>query len=71
MDSLICAYGRYDINKQNAKKAGCSDEMKKLVKKIKKALLEDFKMTGEEALELYQTKDRDEYTVKLYERMNR
>ena len=45
--------------------------MKKLVKKIKKALLEDFKMTGEEALELYQTKDRDEYTVKLYERMNR
>ena len=59
------------MNKQNEKKAGCSDEMKKLVKKIKKALLEDFKMTGEEALELYQTKDRDEYTVKLYERMNR
>ena len=69
MDSLVCAYGRYDINKKNAKQAGCGDEMKKLGKKITKTLLADFDMTGEEALALYQTEDRDEYTVMLHEKL--
>jgi len=69
LDSLVCAYGRYDINKQYAKEYGCEKELETIGGKILKALLKDYDMTGEEALQLYENKNRDEYTVQLHKKL--
>ena len=37
--------------------------------KIIKALLKDYDMTGDEALDIYQTRKRDDYTVKLHQKL--
>ena len=34
-----------------------------------KALLTDYDMTGEEALELYQIKKRDDYSIQLHKKL--
>lgn len=69
LDNLICAYGRYELNKQKAEEAGCSVEYEAIGGKIIKSLLEDYDMTGEEALQMYQSKNRKEYTLKLHEKL--
>lgn len=69
LDNLICAYGRYDLNKEKAQEAECSEEYEQLGGKIIKSLLEDYDMTGEEALEMYQSKNRKEYTLKLHAKL--
>lgn len=69
LDNLICAYGRYNGNKQAAEDANCGAEYEQLGGKIIKSLLEDYDMTGEEALELYNSKNRKEYTLKLHAKL--
>ncbi len=69
LDNLICAYGRYDLNKQKAEDANCSVEYGQLGGKIIKALLEDYDMTGEEALQMYNAKNRKEYTLQLHTKL--
>lgn len=69
LDNLICAYGRYDLNKQKAEDANCSVEYGQLGGKIIKALLEDYDMTGEEALQMYNAKNRKEYTLQLHAKL--
>lgn len=68
-DSLVCAYGRYDLNKKYAKEYDCEKELEQLGGKIIKTLLADYDMTGEEALELYRMKDRDDYTIELHKKL--
>lgn len=69
LDNLICAYGRYDLNKQKAEDANCSVEYGQIGGKIIKALLEDYDMTGEEALQMYNAKNRKEYTLQLHAKL--
>ncbi len=37
--------------------------------RLSKALLKDYDMTGDEALDIYQTRKRDDYTVKLHQKL--
>ncbi|MCI7105321.1 MAG: hypothetical protein MR943_05430 [Lachnobacterium sp.] len=69
LDNLICAYGRYDLNKQKAQDYNCSVEYEQLGGKIIKSLLEDYDMTGEEALQMYNAKNRKEYTLQLHAKL--
>lgn len=68
-DSLVCAYGRYELNKKYAKEYDCENELEQIGGKIIKTLLAEYDMTGEEALELYQMKKRDDYTVELHKKL--
>ena len=61
--------GGYDLNQKNAKEYGCEDQLEKIGGKIIKALLKDYDMTGDEALDIYQTRKRDDYTVKLHQKL--
>lgn len=67
LDSLISAAGRVEINDDNALTFDCAGEMGVLKDGIIVELKEQFNMTYEEAIELYQLTeiDRDEYTVEL------
>lgn len=67
LDALICACGRCEINLANAKIYEFEPELEELKGKIVTTLLQQYDMTGEEALELYQSKTRKEYTLKLQE----
>lgn len=68
-DSLVCAYGRCDVNRKYADEYDCEKELEEMSGKILKILLKEYDMTGEEALELYQIKNRDEYTVELLKKL--
>lgn len=68
-DALVCAYGRYDLNKDRAEEYNCSKELDTLGKKIKKALKKEYKMSGKEALTIYNAKNREAYTRLLQERI--
>lgn len=69
LDNLVCAYGRYSLNKQKAEEANCNVEYEQLGGKIIKSLLEDYDMTGEEALKMYGAKNRKEYTLQLHAKL--
>ena len=69
LDSLVCAYGRYQVNLPYAKEYDCEPQMEALKKKILKALKKDFSMTEKEAAELYRIKNRDDYTIQLREKL--
>ena len=69
LDNLICAYGRYNLNKQKAEEADCNVEYEQLGGKIIKSLLEDYDMTGDEALKMYGAKNRKEYTLQLHAKL--
>ncbi|MDD6480971.1 MAG: hypothetical protein PUF65_01660 [Lachnospiraceae bacterium] len=69
LDSLVCAYGRCGINEKSAKEFDCEKEVEKLRGKIVEALLAEYNMTGEEAQTLYDSKNRDVYTVELQKKI--
>ena len=66
LDALICSYGRYQRNREQAIESECLAELETMGSKIITALLGDYEMTGSEALELYQLKTRKEYTIQLH-----
>ena len=68
-DALVCAYGRYDLNKDRAEEYNCSKELDALADKIKKALKKEYKMSGKDALTIYNAKNREAYTRLLQERI--
>ena len=69
LDALICAYGRYNVNLESARDNDCLGEMEDLGVRITQALLEDYNMTGDEALELYNLRTRREYTIQMHSRL--
>ena len=71
LDSLICAVGRCELQKENAAIYGCEEDLKRLKKNVKTALKKKFKMSMSEALELYQIDDRNEYTIELKGKMEK
>lgn len=68
LDALICAYGRYDMNRDKAKEYECLGEYEVLGSKVIRSLLEDYDMTGKEALAIYSARTRKEYTLRLNEK---
>ena len=56
---------------ENAKEYECVAEMEILGGKIIKALLEDYDMTGEEALSLYGQRPRRDYTVEMHKQLKK
>ena len=68
-DALVCAYGRYDLNKDRAEEYNCSKELDALADKIKKALKKEYKMSGKDALTIYNAKNREAYTRLLQEKI--
>lgn len=65
LDALICAAGRYELNQEHAQKYGCEEELEALGKQIKKKLKSKFKMKLGDAVELYNRKNRNSYTIEV------
>lgn len=65
LDSIVCAAGRYDINYNYAREWECTEELDKLRDKIEKILSEQYKMSFDDALEIYNMKDREDYSQAL------
>ncbi|MGN0415809.1 MAG: hypothetical protein ACI4FX_10000 [Agathobacter sp.] len=70
LDSLVCAYGRYEINQKFAEEYECEPELEALKTKITDALKADFSMSQKEASQLYQIKDRDDYTIEIHKKLD-
>ena len=68
-DSLICAAGRYVTYEEDAKTLGCEQELGALKESIETELTDKYKMTFDEATELYNAKDRKAYTVAIYKKL--
>ena len=68
-DSLICAAGRYFTYEEDAKTLGCEQELGALKESIETELTDKYKMTFDEATELYNAKDRKAYTVAIYKKL--
>lgn len=62
LDSLICAAGRYKLNQENAGRWECTEELDQLKTQIEKALSEQFGMSFDEAVSIYESDDRQEYS---------
>jgi hypothetical protein len=65
LDSLVCAYGRYNLNKKYASAYDFEQQFDDLHSKIVAALLSEYDMTEDEALAVYRKSDRKEYTLAL------
>lgn len=68
-DSLICAAGRYDLNLKTAVEFECTDELDGLRQKIAEALAGKYGMDMNEAIEMYNQRNRTEYTIILHRKM--
>ena len=69
-DALICAAGRCELNEENAEVYECAGQMETLRVTVSNELSQKFDMTYEEAIEMYNLKDRDAYTIALYKKLN-
>ncbi len=71
LNALICGVGRYDINAEQAAAAGAEAEYEEMIAELQQALDEHYGMGLDEARELFQIRDKEEYTYVLYELMER
>lgn len=71
LDALVCAYGRCEINRENAKTYEFEPELEELQGTILKTLLQEYNLTGDEVLQIYQSKTRKEYTLQMHEVLKR
>ncbi len=67
LNALIIGVGRYDKNASEAASAGAAVEYDKMLKKVEKALKKKYGMTLEKARELYAIRDKETYTLELYQ----
>lgn len=67
LDSYICALGRYNANYEEALVYEVDKEYDAMAGKILKKLEENFKVSGDEAKELYVMYDREEYSCRIYD----
>ncbi len=67
LDALICVIGRYDINYGDAEKYGCTVELGLIEQNAENALMEQFGVTAEQAREMYGLRDREDYSLAVYE----
>lgn len=69
LDSLICAAGRCEVNADNAVVYGCQGQMQILQAEVTNKLRDCYSMTYEEAIEIYNAKDRELYTIALKQKL--
>lgn len=69
IDSLVCAAGRHNLNLETARELGCEAEMEGIRAVVVAALDTEYHMTYEEALEIYNQRNRTEYSVLLYRKI--
>jgi hypothetical protein len=69
LDALVCAYGRYNLNKKYASAYDSEEEFEELRNKIVTALLGEYGLTEDEALSLYNNPTRKEYTLALHTKL--
>lgn len=67
LNALVCGVGRYDKNAADAAAAGAAVEYEKMLAKMEKALKKNYSMTLDEARELYDIRDKKDYTYTLYD----
>jgi len=67
LNALIIGVGRYDKNASEAASTGAAVEYDKMLEKVKKALKKKYGMTLEQARELYAIRDKETYTLELYQ----
>lgn len=65
LDSLICAAGRCELNMDSAEAFECVGQMENLKTEVANELRDNFGLTYEKAIEMYQMKSREEYTLAL------
>lgn len=68
-DSLVCAAGRYNRHLEDAKTLGCSEDLEGLRAELETELSEKFGTTMDEAIEIYSTRDRDDYSIAIYKKL--
>lgn len=66
LSALILGVGRYDKNAYEASASGAAVEYDQMLDKIKKALKKKYKMTLDQARDLYSIREKEEYTMELY-----
>ena len=69
LDNLVCAAGRCEINKSNAKEYDCEIELETLRVTIENELKDKYNMTIEDARELYKLRNRTDYTIALQKKL--
>ena len=69
LDSLVCAAGRCEVNADNAEVYECNGQMQILQAEVTNKLYECYGMTYEEAIEIYQSRSRDTYSVLIVEKL--
>ncbi len=67
LSALILGVGRYDRNAKEAASVGVSLEYDEMLSKIEKTLTKKYDMTLDQARELYAIREKEEYTLKLYD----
>jgi len=66
LSALILGVGRYDKNAYEASASGAAVEYDQMLDKIKKELKKKYKMTLDQARDLYSIREKGEYTMELY-----
>lgn len=67
LDCLVRALGRSDLHMAEAEEYGVTVQMNAIVDEITKQLQDQFNVTAEQARELYEIDDRDDYSLALDE----
>lgn len=67
LSALILGVGRYDKNATEAAATGAAVEYDKMLSTIKKALKKQYHMTLDEARELYKIREKEDFTLEIYE----
>ncbi len=66
MSALILGVGRFDKNANEAAATGAAIEYDNMLEIIRKALKKDYKLSLDQARELYAIWDKEEYTLEIY-----
>ncbi len=69
LDSLICAAGRCELNQKNAQDYECTVELGNLKEKIATELENAYGMSYDDAVEIYNSDGRREYTIALHQKL--
>lgn len=69
LDALVCAAGRYVINRGDAEVYECMTEYDQLGDEIQTILLENYNMSIADASNMYNTRLRDDYSVKIHNKV--
>ncbi|PHU36911.1 hypothetical protein [Agathobacter ruminis] len=69
LDALVCAAGRYNTHLEDAQEYQCQAQLAELGGKIEEALQADYKMSMDEAIEIYKARTRKQYTILIYKKL--